>query len=187
MRKLILFMHATLDGFVAGPNGEMDWINVDDEIFDYAGTMTDQADTALYGRVTYQMMDSYWPSAADQPNASKHDIEHSRWYNEVEKIVISKSLKAVDSAKTYIVSDNIKNEIQKIKNQEGRNILMFGSPGAAHSLMQYNLIDEYWLFINPVLIGKGIVLFKNINDRMTLKLAECKAFNSGVVGVNYKK
>jgi dihydrofolate reductase len=78
VRKLVLFMHTSLDGFVAGPNGEMDWISVDDEMFEYAGQRTREADTALYGRITWQMMESYWPTAADQPAASKHDIEHSR-------------------------------------------------------------------------------------------------------------
>src|SRR5436853_7158414 len=81
MRRLVLFMHTSVDGFVAGLNGEMDWINVDDDMFEYAGKQTDLADTALYGRITYQMMESYWPTAADQPNATKHDIQHSRWYN----------------------------------------------------------------------------------------------------------
>ncbi|HWJ28077.1 MAG TPA: dihydrofolate reductase family protein [Flavisolibacter sp.] len=87
MRKLVLFMHVSLDGYVAGPNGEMDWITVNEDIFDYAGRRTNEADTALYGRVTYQMMEGYWPTAADHPNASKHDIEHSAWYNKLEKLV----------------------------------------------------------------------------------------------------
>jgi dihydrofolate reductase len=113
MRKLTLCMHTTLDGFVAGPNGEMDWINVDDAIFDYAGMLTDQADTALYGRVTYEMMDSYWPTAGDQPNASKHDIQHSDWYNRVTKVVISNSLKGRELANTRIISDDIAGQIQK--------------------------------------------------------------------------
>src|SRR5215831_10792062 len=92
MRRLVLFMHMTVDGFVAGPNGEMDWIHVDEEMFEYAGQQTDNADTALYGRKTFEMMDSYWPTAADQPSAAKHDIQHSQWYNRVEKIVVSRSL-----------------------------------------------------------------------------------------------
>lgn len=187
MRKLILCMHVSVDGFVAGPSGEMDWIHVDDEIFDYAGNMTDQSDTALYGRVTYQMMESYWPTAAEQPKASKHDIQHSRWYNKVEKVVISKTLKESDLNNIQTINDNIYDEIQKRKNQPGNNILMFGSPTAAHSLMQHNLIDEYWIFVNPIILGQGMLLFKNVNDRISLKLAESKAFNSGVVGLNYKK
>ncbi len=187
MRKLILFMHVSLDGFAAGPNGEMDWIHVDDEIFDYAGNMTDGADTALYGRVTYQMMESYWPTAGEQPKATKHDIEHSTWYNKVLKVVISKTLKGSNFANTKIIDDNIDNEIQTIKNQPGSNILMFGSPTTAHSLMQCNLIDEYWIFVNPILLGQGIPLFENINDKIPLRLTEAKAFACGVVGLNYKK
>ncbi len=180
-------MHVSVDGFVAGPNGEMDWIHVDDEIFDYAGYMTDDADTALYGRVTYQMMDNYWPTAADNPNASKHDIQHSTWYNSVEKVVFSKTLSESKLNNIRIISDDINDEIQKIKNRNGKNILMFGSATAAHSLMQYNLIHEYWLFVNPVLLGEGIPLFKNVNDKIALKLGEARAFASGVVGLNYKK
>src|SRR5690242_8430146 len=104
MRKLVLFMHVSLDGFVTGPNGEMDWIKVDDEIFDFAGQRTNESDLALYGRVTWQMMDAYWPTAADQPNASKHDIEHSAWYNQVEKIVVSRTMKGKQLPKTKIIS-----------------------------------------------------------------------------------
>src|SRR5882672_2392038 len=107
MRKLVSFMHVSLDGFVAGPNGEMDWIKVDEEIFDYAGYRTNEADTALYGRVTYDMMEGYWPTAADQPNASKHDIEHSKWYKKVEKVVLSRSMKGKILLKTKIVSNHI--------------------------------------------------------------------------------
>ena len=100
MRKIISFMHLSLDGFVAGPNGEMDWIKVDEEIFDYIGKRISQGDTALYGRVTYQMMENYWPTAADQPNASQHDIEHAKWYNQVHKVVLPKSIVASKSSPT---------------------------------------------------------------------------------------
>jgi dihydrofolate reductase len=92
MRKLIFSMHTLLDGFVAGPNGAMRWINVNDEIFDFVGAITDKADAALYGRVTYEMMQGYWPTAGDDPNASKHDKEHSAWYNKVSKIVLSRTM-----------------------------------------------------------------------------------------------
>ncbi|MDQ6845605.1 MAG: dihydrofolate reductase family protein [Bacteroidota bacterium] len=187
MRKLMLFDHVSLDGFVAGPEGEMDWIKVDNELFDFGGKLIDEADTGLYGRVTYEMMQNYWPGAADLPNASKHDIEHSQWYNRVDKVVISKSLKGSDLEKTQIISGNIQHEITKIKEQPGRNIIMFGSPSAAYSLMEYNLIDEYWIFLNPILIGKGILLFKNIQHQIHLKLAATKIFQSGVAALNYKK
>ena len=92
MRKIISFMHMSLDGFVAGPNGEMDWIKVDEEIFDYVAKRISESDTALYGRVTYEMMENYWPSAGDKPKATRHDIEHSKWYKKVHKVVLSKTM-----------------------------------------------------------------------------------------------
>lgn len=180
-------MHTSLDGFVGGPNGEMDWIHVDEEIFDYVGGETDKADTALYGRVTYEMMEAYWPTAGDQPDASKHDIHHSQWYKNVRKVVLSKTLKQDSLKNTKIISDNIAEEIQQIKNEQGENIIMFGSPSAAHALMHLNIIDDYWLFINPVLLGNGIPLFKNIEQRVGLKLTDTKTFSSGVVMVHYEK
>lgn len=179
-------MHTSLDGFVAGPNGEMDWINVDEEIFDYAGQRTNEADTALYGRVTYQMMDSYWPTAGDQPNATKHDIDHSRWYNNVTKVVLSKTMKGTDRPKTRIISDHLKNEITKLKQNGEKDILIFGSPTAVHSLIAENLIDDYWLFINPVLMGQGIPLFKGVKDKTALTLVESHPFSSGVVCLHYR-
>jgi len=186
MGKLVLFMHVSVDGFVAGPNGEMDWIRVEEEIFDYAAGRTNEADTALYGRKTYQMMESYWPTAADQPGATKHDIEHSAWYKRVCKVVISKTLKSSDNKNLKIISDNLAAEVNKLKNLEEKHILIFGSPGAVHSLMAENLIDDYWLFVNPVLLGTGIALFKNIKNRTSLKLASNHIFTSGVVCLHYE-
>lgn len=186
MRKLVLFMHTSLDGFVAGPNGEMDWIIVNEEIFDYAGDRTSHADTALYGRVTYQMMEAYWPTAASQPNATKHDIEHSTWYDKVQKVVLSKTLKEEDLNNRTIISDNIPEKITALKQQPGKEIIIFGSPSAAHTLMQLNLIDEYWLFVNPIVLGEGIPLFKDIK-RKKLTLVKSNGFSSGVVCLHYEK
>lgn len=187
MRKLVLFMHTSLDGFVAGPNGEMDWIYVDDDIFDFAGNRTDESDTALYGRITYQMMEGYWPTAADQPNASKHDIQHSKWYNQVEKVVLSKTLQDDKQAKRKVISNDLATQINKLKLMPGKDIIIFGSPGAAHALMEHNLIDEFWLFVNPVLLGEGIPIFKNIKLKMNLKLKSNNAFKSGVICLHYAK
>ncbi len=187
MRKIVLFIHVSLDGFVAGPNGEMDWITVDEEIFDYAGERTSEATTALYGRVTYQMMENYWPTAADKPNASKHDIEHSTWYNKVHKVILSKTMEGANLHNTKIISTDVPGEIMKLKQQEGKDIIIFGSPSAAHSLMQENLIDDYWLFINPILLGEGTLLFKNIQNRTKLKLVKSNQFKSGVVCLYFEK
>lgn len=178
-------MHISLDGFVAGPNGEMNWIKVDQEIFDHVGKRISEGDTALYGRITYQMMESYWPTAADKPGASKHDIEHSKWYSNVHKVVLSKTMKDEALTNTTIISDNISDRINEIKKGTGEDILLFGSPAATHSLIQENLIDGYWLFVNPIILGQGIPLFENIKDKIKLKLLTTRQFTSGVTELNY--
>ena len=186
MRKIISFMHISLDGFVSGLNGEMDWIKVDEEIFDYAGKRISEGDTALYGRVTYQMMENYWPTAGDKPAATRHDIEHSKWYSKVHKVVLSKTLKDAGLTNTKIISDNLPDRINEIKQQSGNDILLFGSPTATHSLIQLNLIDGFWLFVNPVILGRGIPLFVDIKDKIKLKLLPTtRQFTCGVTELNY--
>jgi len=180
-------MHTSLDGFVAGPNGEMDWIKVDEEIFDFVATMTDKADTALYGRVTYEMMQSYWPKAGEKPNATKHDKEHSAWYNKVSKIVLSKTISEKGLNNTKVISDHLADNINKIKKQEGKNIVIFGSPGASQSLLNKGLIDEFWLFVNPIILGNGMPLFKDITGTTKLKLVASKTFACGVIALHYSK
>lgn len=181
-------MHISLDGFVAGPKGELDWVKVDDEIFDHVGMRISEGDTALYGRVTYEMMENYWPTAADKPTASKHDIEHSKWYSKVHKVVLSKTMKGAALPDTTIISDKLPerlNEIKQSGNGGSNEILLFGSPTATHSLIQQNLIDGYWLFVNPVILGQGIPLFVDIKDKINLKLLTTRQFNSGVIELNY--
>jgi len=199
MRKIISFMHISLDGFVAGLNGEMDWIKVDEEIFDHVGKRISEGDTALYGRVTYQMMESYWPTAGDKPTASKHDIEHSKWYSKVHKVVLSKTMKEAGLSagqagltNTKIISDNLSDRINEVKQSRpasggsgSKDILLFGSPTATHSLIQLNLIDGYWLFVNPIILGRGIPLFADIKDNIKLKLLTTRQFTCGVTELNY--
>ena len=180
-------MHVSLDGFTTDSKGGMDWINVDEEMFEYAGERTNASDTALYGRVTYQLMEDYWPTAADQANPTKHDIEHSKWYKNVTKVIVSKTMKDTGKANTIIISEDLPGEIRKLKNGPGKEIIMFGSPSLAQSLMEENLIDDYWLFVNPILLGQGIPLFKNIKQIIQLKLLTSKTFASGVVCLNYER
>lgn len=182
MRKVISFMHISLDGFAAGLNGELNWAKVDEEIFDYIDKRISESDTALYGRVTYQMMENYWPAAADRPTATKHDIEHSKWYKKVHKVVLSKTMKDTDLTNTTIISDSLSDRINEIKQSNSggsKDILLFGSPAAAHSLIQQNLIDGYWLFVNPIILGQGIPLFTGIKDKIKLKLLTTRQFTSG--------
>ncbi|MFT3750048.1 MAG: dihydrofolate reductase family protein [Agriterribacter sp.] len=186
MGKIISFMHISLDGFAAGLNGEMSWIKVDEEIFDHVGKRISESNMALYGRVTYQMMESYWPDAGNKPDASKHDIEHSKWYNKARKIVLSKTIKKEGLANTTIISDNLSDKLQELKQQAGGNdILLFGSPTATHSLIQLNLIDGYWLFVNPIILGKGIPLFAHVKNSIKLKLLSTRQFSCGVIALDY--
>lgn len=195
MRKIISFMHVSLDGFVAGPKGELDWVKVDQGIFDHVGVRISRGDTALYGRVTYQMMENYWPTAGDKPTATKHDIEHSKWYRKVHKVVLSKTMEkagtmATGLANTKIIGSNLSDRINEIKRSDpasggSEDILLFGSPTATHSLMTQNLIDGYWLFVNPVILGQGIPLFANIKARVNLKLLSTRQFSCGVTELNY--
>jgi dihydrofolate reductase len=185
MRNLTFFMHVSLDGLISGPNGEMNWIKVDEEIFDFVGTMTAQADTALYGRVTYEMMQAYWPEAGNQPNASKHAKEHSAWYNKVPKIVLSRTLSESGLNNTTVIPDQLADKINAIKKQDGSSILIFGSPRASISLLNEGLIDEFWLFVNPVILGNGIPLFKDISGTTNLKLIGTRTFGCGVIALHY--
>ncbi len=188
-------MHISLDGFVAGPNGEMDWIKFDEEMFDYIGKRISEGDTALYGRVTYEMMENYWPTAADKPTATRHDIEHSVWYKKSHKVVLSKTInpdsyRDAGLTNTTIISDNLSDSLNEIKQQSGEDILLFGSPTATHSLIQQNLIDGYWLFVNPIILGRGIPLFADINpdsnrDKIKLKLLTTRQFTCGVTELSY--
>ncbi len=180
-------MHISLDGFAAGPQGQMDWIHVDEEIFDYVGDRTSLSDTALYGRKTWEMMEGYWPTAADQPGASKHDIEHARWYNGVQKIVISKSLLGQSKPNTKFIGSDLNHEIAEFKSKGGKDVLIFGSPTATHALMKMDAIDEYWLFVNPVIIGVGVPFFQQAEDRVKLKLIKTHTFGAGVVCMHYAR
>jgi dihydrofolate reductase len=186
MRKLVSFMHISLDGFVTNAKGEMSWINIDQEMFDLAKERTMAADIALYGRVTYELMESYWPTAADQPNATKHDFEHSAWYTRVSKIVPSRTMKGPVPKNTTIISENLADKIIKLKKEDGKEIIMFGSPSIVNELTAENLIDEYWLFVNPILLGGGNSLFKPFNQSIYLKLISSQTFPSGVVCLHYE-
>ncbi|MGY4385736.1 dihydrofolate reductase [Pedobacter sp. UYP24] len=185
MRKIISFMHISLDGFVAGPNGEMDWIKVDEELFEHVGHRISDGNTALYGRVTYQMMESYWPTAGEKPTASQHDIEHSKWYSKVKKVVLSRTMKGADLENTLIINDDLKDSLNELKQEGDQEILLFGSPTATHSLMEKNLIDGYWLFVNPIILGQGIPLFTGSTAKAQLKLLTTHQFTCGVTELNY--
>ena len=186
MRNVVLFMHLSLDGFAAGPNGELDWMSYDEELEKYAEGVVSTVGAALYGRVTYQMMESYWPTVLKNSSSTKHDIDHAHWIEKISKVVFSKSLNKVEWNNTRLIKDNIAEEVSKLKQQPGKDLVIFGSPGLAQTFMRLDLIDEYRLTVNPVVLGIGKPLFKDIRDRINLKLLETKTLLSGVTGLHYK-
>ena len=186
MRKIISFMHISLDGFVAGPKGEMNWIHVDEALFEHIGQRIAKCDTAMYGRVTYEMMEGYWPTAGDAPDASQHDRDHSQWYRKAKKIVLSRSMTGTDLPNTTIVSDDLSARIPELKQQPGSEVLLFGSPTATHALLRLGLIDGFWLFVNPVVLGKGIPLFQDVPEKLKLKLETSRSFTNGVTELSYE-
>jgi len=172
----------TVDGFFAGPNGEVEWHNVDAEFNDYANEMLNSADTILFGRVTYQLLADYWPS----PQAIKDDSIIANKMNNLPKIVFSKTLPSVEWQNTRLVKENIAGEISELKQQPGKDMVIFGSGSIVSAFMQFGLIDEYRIIVNPVVLGNGIPLFRNIKSRINLKLLKTKSFGSGNVILYYK-
>lgn len=187
MRKIKWLVHSSLDGFAAGLAGEMDWIGLDEEIFDYVATLVDSAGTALYGRTTYEMMQAYWPSAGYRPDATKHDRQHSLWYNRVEKIVLSRTLQGLKLRKTFILGGQAEEAVRQMRPLGQGDILMLGSPSVARQLIAHDLIDTYWIFVQPVLLGEGIPLFPDSARRTSLEAGTVRTFQRGVRFLEYHK
>lgn len=184
MRKLILIVHTSLDGYVAGVNGEFDNFKTSPENLDFVCSLTGEADAALAGRVSYQMLDSFWPTARDRKEATPAEVRYSNWYNDVQKIVLSRTL-SENRERTTIISDNVSERIHEIKKQPGKNILMFGSPTAFETLSSLNLIDDYWVIQYPVLFGKGIPFFTRLNKVAQLNLLDVKRLSNGEIALHY--
>lgn len=186
MRKVILSNLVTLDGFFEGPNRELDWHIVDEEFNEYAIDLLSKVDALLFGRVTYQLMADYWPSAAKNPSTSKADLEIADKMNNLLKIVFSKTLQQIEWNNSRLVKDNIAQEISKMKQQSGKDMVIFGSGSIVSTFMQHGLIDEYRIIVNPVVLGNGKPLFKGINDKQNLKLLKTRLFDSGIVILFYE-
>ena len=185
MRKITLIAHISLDGFVAGEHGELDGFDASEENLQFVTSLTENADTALLGRKSYGMIDPYWSTAKDIPNATEGTLAYSIWYGNAKKVVISKTLAAEKKENTMIISDTVNEEIAKIKNGQGKDILIFGSPSITQLLLSSALIDDYWIFINPVLFGKGIPLFVPSSNKANLKLIATKQFANGELAMHF--
>ena len=185
MRKLVLFMHVSLDGFAADPNRQLNFLSYDEELMQYADEVVKTVGSPVYGRTTYQLMESYWPTILTKPNAGKHALDHAQWVENIPKIVFSKTLNEVTWNNTRLIKDNIAEEAKKLKELPGKDLVIFGSPGLAATFMDLDMIDEYKLTVHPVILGNGISVFKNNTTKSSLKLLDTKTLKSGVVTLHY--
>ncbi|HYG40595.1 MAG TPA: dihydrofolate reductase family protein [Cytophagales bacterium] len=180
MRKVIAGINMTIDGFC-----DHTAANADDEIHQHYNNLLKSADTMIWGRITYQLMESYWPTVVKNPTGNKSEDEFAVLADNISKIVFSRTLKSVEWKNTKLAKGSIKEEIVALKQQAGRDILV-GSPSLIVALTNLHLIDEYQLCVHPVIGGKGLQLFKNINDRIDLKLLRTKTFGGGAVTLYYE-
>ena len=177
MRKVTVFNFITLNGYFKGPNGDISWHKHGAEENEYAAEMFKSGNTLLFGRVTYEMMASYWPT----PIAIKNDPIVAEGMNNADKIVFSRTLKKVEWSNTKIVKDNIEEEIKKMKQMPGKDMTLLGSGTILTQFAEQSLIDEYQIMVDPVVIGDGTPIFKNIKNKLDLKLTMTRTFKSGVV------
>lgn len=182
MRKIILFNLISLDGFFEGPNREIDWHNVDSEFNQFATDQLNSADTLVFGRRTYNLMASYWPTKA----AINDDPIVAGLMNGIDKIVFSHTLKSADWQNTRLINNHPAAAIASLKNSPGKDIFIFGSSDLAVSLLPGHLIDEIRLMVNPILLGSGRTMFNGLKNRVNLKLIGTRTFKSGNVLLFYQ-
>lgn len=179
MRKLIAAINVTLDGYCDHTAGI-----ADDELHQHYNELLKSADAVIYGRITYQLME-YWPTVVKNPTGNKSIDDFAATIDNISKIVFSHTLKNVEWKNSRLAKGNLKEEVLALKQQPGKDVLV-GSPSLIVALMNLNLIDEFQLCVHPVILGKGLQLLKNINDRINLKLLRTKTFGSGAVTLYYE-
>lgn len=184
MRKLIYSMTVSLDGFIAGPQGEIDWSAPDEQLHRFHNEQVREIGVHLCGRRLYETM-VYWETAEENPSASDYELEFARIWKGLPKIVFSKSLQKVEGD-ARLVHDGLGDEVAKLKEQPGKDLAV-GGAGLASSCMELGLIDEYRLFVSPVVLGGGTPYFPALEERIDLELVETRTFGSRVVYVRYRR
>lgn len=192
MRKLVLSAHVTLDGFASGPGGELDWhfSHWNDEMEEAVAVQLSTVDTLLVGRVTYEAMAGYWPAVAADPEGRRKDIQFAEWMNRVAKIVFSRKLSPFDIegmhwSNTRLIKDRIVERIEALKNGPGKDMIIWGGVSIIQTFIQSGIVDEYNIWISPVILGEGKPLF-NDPAALELELIRTKTFRSGVTLVCYR-
>lgn len=180
MRKLIAAINMTVDGFC-----DHTAMAPDDALMEHFNDLYRSADLEIFGRVTYQLMESYWPEIAKTQSDGKLENEFAVLIDDIPKIVYSRTLQTVDWKNTELKHELVAEEIVELKERAGKNILV-GGPSVIVELTKLGLIDEYQLVFHPIILGSGLPLFKNITDRIDLKLLQSKTYDSGAVMLNYE-
>ena len=180
-------MQVTLDGFVGGPSGELDWMvwDWDDVLKKYAAELTNSADTFMMGRATGEGMAVYWPTVASNPESKEEDLWMADILNSAPKIVFSRTVSAIHWDNARVASDIVA-EIRQLKQQRGKDLLLYGGAGIVASFIKENLIDEYHLFVNPVAIGSGKAIFNSLEKNRKLKLVNTIRSSVGIVILCYE-
>jgi dihydrofolate reductase len=187
MGKIISLIHMSLDGYMADQDGQINWIKMDEEVAGYVAELTHGASGTIYGRVTYQLMDPYWPNVLKNPEAyPKWQVDYAVWVNEALKLVISKTLAGVSWNNMRVISENVVEEIGKIKREAKDNLLLLASATLVNTLLPAGLIDEICVTVNPIVLGGGKEFFKPMRSRAPLKLLETRKFKTGVMGLRYQ-
>ncbi len=181
MRKMFAFLVATVDGYYEGPNQEFDWPLVDEEFNEFSVRQLDEVDTLVFGRVTYELMASYWPT----PAAKDDDPRVAAMMNEMPKLVISRTLDKVDWANSRLIRDNVAEQLTEAKQQPGKDIAILGSSALTVDLLPSGLVDELRIMVNPIILGAGKSMFKTADHRIGLALLEARPFASGNVLLRY--
>ncbi len=185
MRKIVVMMSVSLDGFIEGPNGEIDWHMVDDELHQHFNDQLRTMGAFLDGRVTYELMAEFWPTADEDPSSSQPVVEFARIWRDMPKLVFSRTLEHADW-NAIVVRDVVPEEIQALKAEPGGDLAVGGADLAA-TFMRLDLIDEYRLYVNPIVLGRGKPLFPASAEPIDLWLAETRTFRNGVVLLRYER
>lgn len=185
MRKVKLQMQMSLDGFVGGPNGELDWMTWDwsDDLKEYTAQLTNSFDTILLGRKMTDGFISHWEEVCKDPQSPNYDA--AKIFIDTPKITFSRTLTESKWDNTTVESSTDK--IKELVELDGKDIIVYGGADFVSSLVKERLIDEYYLFVNPTVIGKGLRIFDEVGDRMDLKLDDSRKFDCGIVLMKYSK
>jgi dihydrofolate reductase len=185
VRKIIPMMSVSLDGFIEGPDRELDWHMVDDELHRHFNEQLSQMGAFLNGRVTYELMAEFWPTADTDPSSTGPMVEYARIWREMPKIVYSRTLERADW-NTTVVRDVVAEEVMELKARPWGDLALGGTDLAA-AFMGHDLIDEFRLYVHPIVIGRGKPLFRPSDKKIDLRLVETRTFGNGVVLLRYQR